>query len=155
MSSQYFTASLITLVLSMCTGVAAPSMALADDVPSNTVVLHHGEPSLGNRLENDCYAKSTPKYTYDPDEEIRQQGETELFLSIDKEDVLIHTYDWFSQSLHIYNCGSAEEVTVARHGPWHRGSAARSDHLALAFYRGGQLLRRYSTEDITHIPSAH
>ena len=33
-------------------------------------------------------------------------------------------------------------------GPWHRGHNPRADHLAIAFYKGGELLRRYSTIEI-------
>ena len=32
--------------------------------------------------------------------------------------------------------------------PWHRGHNPRPDHLAIAFYRGGKLLKSYSTLDI-------
>ena len=37
---------------------------------------------------------------------------------------------------------------VVRVGPWHRGHNPHADHLAIAFYKGGTLLRSYSTLDI-------
>ncbi len=36
----------------------------------------------------------------------------------------------------------------AQFGPWHRGHDADADHLAIAFYRGGKLIRSYSTLEI-------
>jgi len=37
---------------------------------------------------------------------------------------------------------------VVRVGPWSRGHHPSADHLAIAFYQAGQLIRRYSTLDI-------
>ena len=37
---------------------------------------------------------------------------------------------------------------VVRVGPWHRGHNPHADHLAIAFYKGGTLLRSYSTLNI-------
>ena len=35
-----------------------------------------------------------------------------------------------------------------RIGPWHRGERPQRDHLAVAFYKNGRLLKSYSTLDI-------
>ena len=87
-----------------------------------------------------CYAKSVPRHLFDPEGQARQQGRTQVY------DVLLQSYDWFSQGLFVL-CG-ADEATVIRLGPWHRGHDPQADHLAIAFYRGGALIRAYSTLDI-------
>jgi hypothetical protein len=94
-----------------------------------------------------CYAKSVPAHIYDPDGEPRQQGHTTLFRAGDGEDIVERRFDWFSQKLFL-KCGAADDSLVVRIGPWHRGHDPRADHLAIAFYRGGTLLKRYSTLDI-------
>ncbi|MDH3968888.1 MAG: hypothetical protein OEU56_17870 [Rhodospirillales bacterium] len=94
-----------------------------------------------------CYAKSVPKHTYDPDGGPRQQGRTEIYQVGETKDVLVQRYDWFSQILFV-RCRPGRETVVVRVGPWHRGHDPRADHLALAFYQDGRLIRRYSTWDI-------
>ena len=94
-----------------------------------------------------CYAKSVPRHVYDPEGEIRQQGRTEVYRATDRQDVLVSEYDWFSQQLFL-SCGAAEGITVVRMGPWQRGHVPEPEHLALAFYRDGKLLKRYSTLEI-------
>jgi hypothetical protein len=68
------------------------------------------------------------------------------------QDSLLASYDWFSQRIFL-ECNVATGdgpvgLSVVRFGPWSRGREARAQDLALAFYRGGRLLRRYSTLDI-------
>lgn len=92
-----------------------------------------------------CYAKSVPLHIYDPDGAPRQQGRTEVYRVADGADELVVSHDWFAQTLFL-TC--LPEVRIVRIGPWHRGHEARADHLALAFYRGAELLRSYSTLDI-------
>jgi hypothetical protein len=58
-----------------------------------------------------------------------------------------HRFDWFSQKLFL-RCSPANDTLVVRLSPWHRGHDPRADHLAIAFYKGGTLLRRYSTLEI-------
>jgi hypothetical protein len=43
-------------------------------------------------------------------------------------------------------------TSVVQFGPWARGSRANANDLALAFYFGGKLARRYSTLDIAGSP---
>jgi hypothetical protein len=121
-------------------GLVFGSPALADQEASN--VAHIAAGPYGR-----CYAKSVPAHIYDPDGEPRQQGHTTLYRVGDGEDVVEHRFDWFSQKLFL-RCGPANDTLLVRLGPWHRGHDPSSDHLAIAFYKGGTLLRRYSTLDI-------
>jgi hypothetical protein len=110
----------------------------ADDEASN--VAHVAAGPYGR-----CYAKSVP--IHDPDNEVRQQGSTQVFLVNDTNNTLVHKYDWFSQILFV-KCSSGTGVTLVRVGPWHRGHNPRADHLAIAFYNNGKLLKQYSSLDI-------
>lgn len=121
-------------------GLGCPSAALADQEASN--VPHVVAGAYGR-----CYAKSVPRHTYDPEGGPRQQGRTEIYEVGDAEDALVQHYDWFSQVLFV-RCRPGNESVVVRMGPWHRGHDPRADHLAIAFYQGGNLIRRYSTLDI-------
>ncbi len=121
-------------------GLVFASSAQADQEASN--VAHVVAGPYGR-----CYAKSIPKHIYDPEGEPRQQGRTEIYRVEDAQDVLMRQYDWFSQTLFV-RCRPAGETVVVRVGPWHRGHNPHADHLAIAFYQGGRLIRRYSTLDI-------
>jgi hypothetical protein len=94
-----------------------------------------------------CYAKSVPRHLYDPQDEPRQQGRTDIYQVADAEDVLVGHYDWFSQVLFV-RCQPGREAVVVRVGPWQRGHDPRADHLAIAFYQGGRLIRSYSTLEV-------
>jgi hypothetical protein len=66
-------------------------------------------------------------------------------------------YQWFSQRIFLA-CSvavgdSPVGLSVVRFGPWARGQEASARDLALAFYRGSRLLRRYSTLDIAGRPT--
>lgn len=99
---------------------------------------------------NRCYARSVPVSSYG------SEGTTQVFLVDAGGDRLVDTYRWYSSQLHL-ECftpvpqGSA--VAVVQLGPWARGSQASAGHLAIAFYAGGSLLRRYSTLDIAGTPN--
>jgi len=121
-------------------GLAWAGTALADQEASN--VAHVVAGPYGR-----CYAKSVPRHLYDPDGGPRQQGRTEIYRVGNSEDVLLQEYDWFSQTLFI-RCRPGSGTAVIRVGPWQRGHDPRADHLAIAFYRDGRLIRRYSTLDI-------
>ena len=114
--------------------------ASADQEASN--VAHVSASSYGR-----CYAKSVPTHIFDPDDQIRQKGITRIYRVGRETDALIEEYDWFSQRLYL-NCAGASVPTVIRLGPWHRGHDPRDDHLALAFYRDGKLIKKYSTLEI-------
>lgn len=121
-------------------GVLCSNPAIADQEASN--VAHVVAGPYGR-----CYAKSVPEHIYDPEGEPRQQGRTMVYRVEPSEDVLVQTYLWFSQQFFVH-CGSGDQIVVVRRGPWHRGHDPSDDHLAIAFYRGGKLLIRYSTLDI-------
>ena len=120
--------------------LACASSALADQEASNI-------PHVVAEPYGRCYAKSVPRHTYDPEDGPRQRGRTEVYQVGGSEDVLVQRYDWFSQVLFV-RCRPGSESVVVRVGPWHRGHNPRADHLAIAFYQGGKLIKRYSTLDI-------
>ena len=127
--------------------LAAPLLLLSGTVPSfadqeASNVAHVVAGDYGR-----CYAKSVPAHVYDPEDQPRQQGRTSVYRVAAGEDELIREYDWFSQSLFL-RCGPAGNVVVVRLGPWHRGHDPADDHLAIAFYRGGALVRSWSTLEI-------
>lgn len=99
-----------------------------------------------------CYAKSVPKHIYDPENGPRQAGHTVVYRVEPEQDVLLERFDWFSQKLFL-KCDAGNEFSLARLGPWHRGHEPRHDHLAIAFYKNGRLLKRYSTLDIVRLAS--
>ena len=118
--------------------------ATADDEMSN--VAHVAAGPSGR-----CYARSVPKHVYDPDDD-RQAGTTSLFTVKDTGDTLARHYDWFSQQLLVLcDLPFPERSILVRVGPWPRGDAPRADHLALAFYASGRLVKRYATKDIVDI----
>jgi len=122
-------------------GLTIAGPVLADDEASN--VSHVVAGPYGR-----CYAKSVPRHVYDPGDGSRQQGTTSIYRVDDGEDVLVHVYDWFSQRLFV-RCRPGDGIIVVRIGPWQRGHDPRADHLAVAFYRRGVLVRSYSTLDIS------
>jgi len=130
----------VRVLLIALAGLACASSALADQEASN--VPHVVAGPYGR-----CYAKSVPRNIYDPEGGPRQQGRTEIYQVGAPEDVLVQRYDWFSQALFV-RCRPGSELIVIRVGPWHRGHNPRADHLAIAFYQAGRLIKRYSTLDI-------
>lgn len=128
-------------VLSLCAVLLSSiSPSLADSESSS--VAHVAAGPYGR-----CYAKSVPRHVYDPQGGTRQQGRTEIYRVGDPDDVRVTVYDWFSQRLFI-KCSPPNDETVVRVGPWQRGHVPSAEHLAIAFYRNGELLKRYSTLDI-------
>ena len=117
--------------------------ARADQEASN--VAHVDASSYGR-----CYAKSVPEEYYGG------KGTTHIFRVGKEQDVPLHSFDWFSQRVYIV-CNVSDNktpvgVSVVRFGPWARGHAASSEHLALGFYFKGELLKEYSTLDIAGAP---
>ena len=97
-----------------------------------------------------CYAKSVPEEYYG------SKGTTHVFRVEDGRDIPLHRFDWFSQRISIA-CNVSDNktpvgVSVVQFGPWPRGHAASAEHLALAFYFKGRLLKEYSTLDIAGSP---
>lgn len=115
-----------------------------DDEASN--VPHVTASSYGR-----CYAKAVPDSLYG------QAGRTRAYWVRAREDSLLASYDWFSQRIFL-ECNVATgdgpvALSLVRFGPWARGQEAKRQDLALAFYRGPRLLRRYSTLDVAGRPS--
>jgi hypothetical protein len=114
-----------------------------DDEASN--VPHVAASSYGR-----CYAKAVPDSLYG------QAGRTRAYWVRARQDSLLASYAWFSQRIFL-ECNVARgdgpvALSVVRFGPWSRGHEAKAQDLALAFYRGSRLLRRYSTLDIAGRP---
>lgn len=97
-----------------------------------------------------CYTKAVPDSLYG------SAGRTRAYWVRARQDSLLASYDWFSQRIFLEcNVASGDgpvALSVVRFGPWARGHRASGQHLALAFYRGPRLLRRYSTLDIAGRP---
>jgi hypothetical protein len=128
-------------LLMTAAGLAWVGVALADQEASN--VAHVTAGPYGR-----CYAKSVPEHVYDPENAPRRAGRTDVYRV--EPDVPLERFPWFSQKLFL-RCGPESEFWLVRVGPWHRGERPQHDHLAVAFYKNGQLLKRYSTLDIAKI----
>lgn len=88
----------------------------------------------------------------------REAGETLVYLlgagangwgyseSSKWEDKLVYRFDWYSPKIYLTGYGGG--FTVVRMGPPPRGREPSKKDLALAFYRDGALLQRYSTLDL-------
>jgi hypothetical protein len=121
--------------------IAQPIGVRADQEASN---VPHVSAGPGGR----CYAKSVPKDYYDLDD-ARQAGHTRIYRVETGGDTLLDAYDWFSQTIFLLcDVGPQRETAAVRLGPWQRGHDPKPDHLAIAFYLGGQLRKAYSTLDI-------
>lgn len=106
------------------------------------------------------YAKCFPA-PRDPDKPYgnvdREAGETLVYLLGDgpverlpsgdahREDKLMYRFNWYAPKIYLtpYDGGS-----IVRMGPWPRGREPSQEDLALAFYKDGVLLKRYSTLDL-------
>ena len=117
----------------------APVAAGADNEAANS-------PRVFASRYGNCYAKSVPVEAYG------DKGVTRVFMANVGTDKLMHTYNWYAPQLflecNVAPAGKPVAVSVARIGPWPRGRRANASDLALAFYRGGQLVKQYSTLDI-------
>jgi hypothetical protein len=131
------------LAISRASVGAGPGAVALDDEASN--VPHVAVSSFGR-----CYAKSVPDSLYG------QSGRTAVYYVRAATDSLLSSYSWFSQRIFLEcNVASGDGpvgLSVVRMGPWARGSVASKGDLALAMYRGGRLLRSYSTLDLAGRP---
>ena len=138
-----FAGALAAGTLAVATRGVAGTGAPVDDEASN--VPHVAASAYGR-----CYAKVVPDSLYG------QDGRTTVYWVQALEDSLLATHDWYSQRIYL-ECNVAAGdgpvgLSVVRMGPWARGQQARAEDLALAFYRNGKLLRRYSTLAIAGRP---
>jgi hypothetical protein len=128
-----------TLVMAML-AVSAP--LCADEELDN-------QPIVAAGWRGECYAKSVPA------DGIDDAGTTTLYRVESGADVAIETYPWYARNIHVWCPGWPwEKATVVRVATWPRGILATDEELAVAFYRDGKLLRRYSTLDIAGKPEA-
>ena len=97
-----------------------------------------------------CYAKSVPAESYG------SKGGTRVYAVTPTHDPLIASFDWYAGQIYlacnIGRPGQQVALSVIRLGPWARGHQASADHLAIAFYFGGKLVKQYSTLDIAGAP---
>ena len=90
-----------------------------------------------------CYAKSIP------DEDFGIKGKTFIFKAEKEKDTLIDQYDWYSRSLYLLE--GSQGVLVVRLFYTPAGHTLK-DLNAIAFFRGGKLLREYTVLDIISDP---
>jgi hypothetical protein len=125
--------------LVLCVSLACAAAAKADQEAPNYAYV---EASSNHSTSNggDRYAKCVPS------EKFGTEGKTYIYRVRDGNDQLLETYDWFTFNIHVLAVGKS--TSVVRFGPWNRGHEPSEEHLALAFYLDGKLLKRYSTLDI-------
>lgn len=93
------------------------------------------------------YAKSVPAAAYGI------EGYTQVFRVAESgPDEPLHRYAWYSPDVFLEGFLGTNDVYVVQFGPWARGHEAGADHLAVAFFKNGTLLKRYSTLDIAGAP---
>jgi len=131
------TLCLLLLMVAVCVRVAA------DEEASNA-------PHVAIDQFGRCYAKSVPLESYG------SAGSTSVYAVERGQDRLIDSYAWYSKEIYL-QCytqmpDGRSATSVVQLGPWARGQKASRGDLALAFYAGGALLRRYSTLDIAGSP---
>lgn len=116
--------------------------AKADQEASNTLYVKTSQ--YGN-----CYVKSVPAQPYGT------KGTTKVYAVRPEDDLLVHTFNWYSQAVFI-ECNvvrhSQVRASVVQMGRWPSGRKANEQELAIAFYYGGNLMRQYSTLDIAGSP---
>lgn len=135
----------MTTILLLLAGAFIAHDVRADEELANAPIVAAG-------WHGECYAKSVPD-AYDG-----EAGRTTIYTIGRDKDVPAASYPWYARNLHLW-CGGPnlwpwKETTVVRVGTWPRGRLANKRELAVAFYRGGKLLRRYSTLDIAGKPGA-
>jgi hypothetical protein len=117
-----------------------------------TLTVGDADQEAGNRsyvaasASGQFYARSVPE------ESRGLKGHTRIYQVGDPDDVLLHTYDWYSPQIFLEGFLGSRDVYVVATGPWPRGAQASPGDLALAFYKNGRLIRRYSTLDIAGRP---
>lgn len=82
------------------------------------------------------YAKSIPK------EMDGFEGQTFVYEVKEGQDELKYTYDWFSKEVYL------SQKYLVRMGPWAQGHEPDNQTLAIAFYKDGEFLNKYSTLEI-------
>ena len=93
------------------------------------------------------YFKMIPSDQYD-----REKGSGICYeATVDNKDkVLWKSNGWYSFEVYLSNDG----MYLVRMGNWPRGHELSAQHLAIAFYKEGKLLKSYSTKDLVKNSSA-
>jgi hypothetical protein len=68
----------------------------------------------------------------------------------DADRILWKTNGWYSYKVYLSN----DSRYLVRAGNWPSGEKLSDQHLAIAFYKEGKLLKKYSTKDLVKDPSA-
>jgi hypothetical protein len=123
---------LVVLALVFLSGTA-----LADEEASNRPIVRSSEYGA-------YYAKSIPSGYYG------QEGVTRVYHVRAEEDTFLYEYPWYAAEMYL---GGSGDGTLVRFGPWACGREPREDHLAIGFYRDGQVVREYSTLEIANLGS--
>lgn len=120
--------------------ILLPLMALADSEGGNFTYVAAATTD-GTSYRGDRYAKCIPSGLFGT------KGVTKILVAKPEQDVLLHSYDWYSPQIYLSTCN--QKTSLVRFGPWHSGFAANTNDLALAFYSDGQLLKSFSTIEVT------
>ena len=120
-----------------------------------------------HNADSDCCLDIRQRYRFTPSghqlsvtdcpaEQYGNVGTTQTFRLTAGEDELVHTFDWYSWSIHLV-CNASDSkrptgVAVVSTGPWARGHTASDDVLAIAFHFNGKTVRKYSTLDVAGKP---
>lgn len=67
-----------------------------------------------------------------------------------KDRIMWRTSGWYARTVYV----SGDGLYLVRVDTWPRGSGLSAKHMAVAFYKKGKLLKRYSTQDLVKDPSA-
>lgn len=125
-----------TSLFCLCMTLATPAMA--DEEAANLPRVYTDE-------WGGCYVKTVP------DDYTSLKGTTRVYNVQKEADELTAEYDWYAKKVDLI-CNACHDGTcgplVVRHGPWSRGHEPSDADLALAFYHGDKLMKRYSTLDI-------
>ena len=126
------------LLAAAALAAAFSTAAQADQEASN--VAHVATDEYGR-----CLAHSIPDALYEPG------GVTRIYAA-GKELTLLHSYDWFAQTLYVAcavsNGAGIIAEAVVQFGPWPRGNRPNDETLAVAFHYNGEEVARFSTLDI-------
>jgi len=110
-------------------------LSFADEEVSNRVYIQSSD-------HGHLYAKCFPEEGYG------LKGRTLVFRIDDQgNDELLYTYDWYSPRIYLLE----NRERLVKLGSWPRGREVSDDHLAIALYKQGQLLKEYSTKDIVDL----
>ena len=114
-------------------------IGLADN--SSAVSVNYSPNDLYIVADGAYYAKCIPETLY----ESREKGKTLIYIARKDKDLLEYTFNWYSPKLCIGWCGF---ISVVRFGPCYQGVKATTNDLALAFYKGRDMVAQYSIWDI-------